>query len=89
MHPIMQQRVEGLKALRDRGTLAPAELYDKIGMDQPATSVRYQVVPKGESAYHIVELATGKTRGFRFSYKAAVDYAKQLEVKAESKARAQ
>ncbi|MNJ71423.1 hypothetical protein D3C77_679660 [compost metagenome] len=85
MHSIMNQRVVGLNALRDRGTLTTAELYDKIGMEQPATVVRYQVVTKGVSAYHIVELATGKTRGFRFSYQAAVDYARQLEVKADRK----
>lgn len=89
MHPAMQQRVEGLNALRARATLATADFYAMIGKEPPAMSVRYQVVTKGECAYHIVELVTGKTRGFRFSYKAAVDYAQQLEAKADRTARAQ
>ena len=33
-------------------------------------------------SYHIVELATDKVRGFRFSYKEAVNYAQELESRA-------
>jgi hypothetical protein len=54
-----------------------------IGKEPPVQKIRYQVVVKGESAYHIVELATNKVRGFRFSYKEAINYAQKLEARAD------
>lgn len=82
MHPSMQERVDGLQALRLRNVIATAEFYSLIGKEPPVQKIRYQVVPKGEKAYHIVELATDKVRGFRFSYKEAVNYAQELESRA-------
>ena len=82
MHPSMQERVDGLQALRLRNVIATAEFYSRIGKEPPVQKIRYQVVPKGEKAYHIVELVTGKVRGFRFSYKEAVNYAQELESRA-------
>lgn len=84
MHPSLQQRVDGLKALRLRNVIATAEFYSLIGKEPPVQKIRYQVVPKGESAFHIVELSSGKVRGFRFSYKEAVNYAQALEFRASS-----
>jgi len=78
----MQERVDGLQALRLRNVIATAEFYLRIGKEPPVQKIRYQVVPKGEKAYHIVELATDKVRGFRFSYKEAVNYAQELESRA-------
>lgn len=49
--------------------------------------IRYQVVPKGDKAYHIVELKTGRVLGFRFSYRAAVNFAQELEAWADAKSR--
>lgn len=83
MHPSIQQRVDGVAALHVRSTIATAEFYAMIGKEPPVQKIRYQVVPKGEQAYHIVELATNKVRGFRFSYKEAVNYAQQLESRAD------
>ena len=83
MHPSLQQRVEGLNALRLRNVIATAEFYSKIGKEPPVQKIRYQVVPKGDHAFHIVELATDKVRGFRFSYKEAVNYAQALEARAD------
>lgn len=79
----MQERVDGLQALRLRNVIATAEFYSRIGKEPPVQKIRYQVVPKGEKAYHIVELATDKVRGFRFTYKEAVNFAQQLESRAD------
>ena len=85
MHPLMQQRSAGLEALRLRAIVATAEFYSLIGKEPPVQKIRYQVVPKGDHAFHITELATGKVRGFRFSYKEAVNYAQALEARADGK----
>jgi hypothetical protein len=84
MHPAMQQRVDGLAALRERAILATADFYAKIGRPVPAQQVRYQVVTKGK-AYHIVELVSGQTKGFCFSYRAAVNFAQAMEAAADRK----
>lgn len=83
MHPSMQERVDGLQALRLRNVIATAEFYSRIGKEPPVQKIRYQVVAKGENAYHITELATGKVRGFRFTYKEAVNFAQELESRAD------
>lgn len=82
MQSLMQQRRDGLQALRLRAVIATSEFYSLIGKELPAQSVRFQVKTVGPKAYHIVDLVTGKTCGFRFEHNSAVDYAKQLEEKA-------
>ncbi|MGX1087453.1 hypothetical protein [Pseudomonas sp. AP3_22 TE3818] len=82
MHPSLQQRVDGVAALRARASIATAAFYAMIGQASPAQKVRFQVKTVGPKAYHIVDLVTGKTRGFRFEYASAVDFAIQLEEKA-------
>lgn len=83
MNPHIQQRVDGVAALHIRSKVATTAFYALIGKDQPVQEVRYQVIAKGESAYHIVERATGLTKGFRFSWKAAVNLAQVLEARAD------
>lgn len=83
MHPSIQQRVDGVAALHARSTIATAEFYALIGKEPPVQKIRYQVEVKGDSAYHIVELATNKVRGFRFTYKEAVNFAQMLEARAD------
>lgn len=83
MHPNIQQRVDGLNAMRARTHLATAEFYAMIGKEPPAQKIRYQVVTKGKRAYHILEIATGKVVGFRFSWKEAVNFAQVLESRAD------
>jgi fibrillarin-like rRNA methylase len=83
MHPQIQQRVDGLNAMRARTQLATAEFYAMIGKERPAQAIRYQVVAKGTSAYHVMEIATGKVVGFRFSWKEAVNFAQVLESRAD------
>jgi hypothetical protein len=82
----MQQRVDGLGALRVRLNTATSAFYLLAGLEQPVQKIRYQVVTKGQSAYHIVERATGKVRGFRFSWREAVNFAQMLEARADAQA---
>lgn len=83
MHPLMQARVEGNIALHIRATAATAEFYAMIGKDAPVSKIRFQVVTKGVNAYHVIERATGKVKGFRFTWKAAVNLAQVLEARAD------
>jgi hypothetical protein len=82
MHPLMQARVEGNIALQIRATAATADFYAMIGKDVPINPVRYQVISKGDNAYHVVERTTGKVKGFRFTWKAAINLAQVLEARA-------
>ncbi|WP_137806523.1 hypothetical protein [Pseudomonas sp. G(2018)] len=50
--------------------------------EPPVQSVRFQVKNVG-NAYHVVDLVTNKTKAFRWTYAAAVDFAMQLEEKAK------
>ena len=83
MHPLMQARVDGNIALHIRATAATAEFYAMIGKTAPASAVRFQVVTKGENAYHVIERATGKVKGFRFTWRAAINLAQVLEARAD------
>ena len=82
MHPSIQQRIDGATALHIRSTIATAAFYAMIGQELPVQKIRYQVVTKGK-AYHIVELATRKVKGFRWTWKEAVNFAQQLEARAD------
>ncbi|SFN83593.1 hypothetical protein SAMN03159304_01132 [Pseudomonas sp. NFACC24-1] len=80
MQSLMQQRAAGLQALRTRAVIATAEFYSMIGKEAPAQQIRYHVVTKG-NAYHIVERSTGLTKGFRWTWKASINFAQVLEAR--------
>jgi hypothetical protein len=82
MHQLLQQRVDGVAALRARASIATAAFYALIGKEQPVQEIRYQVVTKG-NAYHIVERSTGLTKGFRWAWKEAINFAQVLEARAD------
>jgi len=82
MHQLLQQRVDGVAALRARASIATAAFYALIGKDQPVQEIRYQVQTKG-NAYHIVERSTGLTKGFRWTWKEAINLAQVLEARAD------
>ena len=82
MHASIQQRVDGVAALHVRSRIATAEFYAMIGKDQPVQQIRFQIKNVG-NAYHIVERATGKVKGFRWTWKEASDFAKTLESRAD------
>lgn len=84
MHHSMQQRVDGLAALRARSLMATAEFYELIGRPAPPPCPLYGAVTKG-NAWHIIEIATGKTKGFCFSYKAAMVFVDAMEAGAVTK----
>ena len=83
MHPLMQARVEGNMALAIRATAATAEFYAMISKEAPVSTVRFQVVTKGENAYHVIERSTAKVKGFRFTWRAAINLAQVLEARAD------
>lgn len=82
MQSLMQQRFAGLQALRLRSVIATSEFYSMIGRELPVQEIRFQVVTKG-NAYHIVERSTGLTKGFRWTWKEAINYAQVLEARAD------
>lgn len=53
-------------------------MHAMIGREQPLQKIHYQVVTPCK-AYHIVERATGKVRGFRWTHKKAVSFAELLK----------
>ena len=77
----IQERAEVLAVLRVRATIATNAMYALIGKEQPVQQIRYQVVSRGK-AYHIVERATGKARGFRWNHAEAINFAESLERRA-------
>ncbi|UXZ20686.1 hypothetical protein KZH41_19400 [Pseudomonas sp. YeP6b] len=85
MPPSIQERTEGLAALRIRATIATTAMYTLIGKEQPVQEVRFQVVNKGTGAYHVVERSTGKVMGMCFTWKAAINRAQVLEARADGK----
>jgi Mg2+/Co2+ transporter CorC len=85
MPPSIQERAEGLAALRVRATIATSAMYVLIGKEQPVQEVRFQVVNKGRSTYHVVERSTGKVMGLCFTWKAAIIRAQVLEARADGK----
>ncbi|NWF07960.1 hypothetical protein HX810_09820 [Pseudomonas salomonii] len=82
MHASIQQRVDGVAALRVRSRIATAEFYALIGKEQPVQQIRFQIKNVG-NAYHIVERATGKVKGFRWTWKEASNLAQVLESRAD------
>jgi hypothetical protein len=82
MHTLLQQRRDVLGALLIRTQAARGEFARLANLPTSKKPVRFQVKSVGPKAYHIVDLVTGKTRGFRFEYASAVDFAIHLEEKA-------
>lgn len=83
MHPAMQARIDGMNALRIRANVATAAFYGMINKPAPERAVRYQVVNKGVNAYHVIEIETGRVKGFHFSWRAAINLAQVLEARAD------
>ncbi|MNI87003.1 hypothetical protein D3C73_1441510 [compost metagenome] len=84
MHHAMQQRVAGLADMRARTYMATAEFYEKIGRPAPPPGPRFQAVNKGK-AWHVIEIASGKTKGFCFSHQAAMKFVDAMEAGAATK----
>ena len=81
MHPSFQERIDELGVLLQKIHAARIEFFNRVDQVMPPKKVRFQVKAVGE-AYHVVELSSGKTKAFRWTYKAAMDIAMQFEDKA-------
>ncbi|MDR9749879.1 hypothetical protein RG836_00330 [Pseudomonas sp. SZMC_28357] len=81
MHPSFQERIDELGVLLQKTHAARIEFFSRVDQVMPPKKVRYQVKAVGE-AYHVVDLSSGKTKAFRWNYKAAMDIAMQFEDKA-------
>ena len=81
MHPSFQERIDELGVLLQKTQAARIEFFKRVDQVMPPKKVRFQVKAVGE-AYHVVELSSGKTKAFRWTYKAAYDLALQFEEKA-------
>ncbi|KHK61162.1 hypothetical protein [Pseudomonas frederiksbergensis] len=81
MHPSFQERIDELGVLLQKTHAARIEFFERVDQAMPPKKVRFQVKAVGE-AYHIVDLTSGKTKAFRWTYKAAMDIAMQFEEKA-------
>lgn len=68
-----------LHGLRLRTSLATAEMYQRIGRDEPVPAPRYNVVPRGSNTFEVVERSTGTAKGKRFGHDSACQLAQQLE----------
>lgn len=84
MHPAFQEKVAVLAALLERSKLATSDFYEKIGRPAPAPAPRFQAVNKGK-AWHVVEIESGLTKGFCFSYRAALQFVDAFEEAASCK----
>ena len=85
MHPSMQQRADGVAAIHARRHLEMSAIYAACGKELPVQQVRFQVISVSENISRIVERSTGKVKGIRFSWKAAINCAQILEAQADGK----
>jgi hypothetical protein len=91
MHPSFQARIDDLGSLLTKTRAARQNAARMTGRGKifAPRPIRYQVASKAKGAFHIIEVETGKCRGFRFSFKSALDWAMQLEAKANRASAAQ
>lgn len=55
------------------------QYYCLPSLEGYSNSVLYQVVPAGRNFFHILEVTSGRIRGFRSNHIKACELAKQLE----------
>jgi hypothetical protein len=62
MNQSIFQRRAILDGLRERNAIATTEFYQKVGIDEPVRPVRFNVVPRGDNMFAVVERSTGHTK---------------------------
>ena len=82
MNQTIKQSQAILNGLRLRATLATTEMYQLIGRDEPAPTRRFQVVPRGDNAFAVIERATGNPKGECTGHGPACALAEQFEQQA-------
>lgn len=65
MHPLIQQRVDVLNALRQRTTMATADFFRLANTSRPVQPPRFYVEPTGMHMFHVIDRFGGKVKGWR------------------------
>ncbi|WP_203451891.1 hypothetical protein [Pseudomonas haemolytica] len=60
------------------------QYYCLLNPNGYANSVIYQVVPAGKNFFHILEVPSGRIKGFRSDHNKACELAKTLEAKLQA-----
>jgi hypothetical protein len=79
MNQTIFQRRAILDGLRERTTLATSEFYQKVGIDEPVRPVRYNVVPRGDNVFAVVDRSTGQMKVSCSGHSCACQLAQDLE----------
>lgn len=75
---------EAREAMRLRCQVETQVFHSLIGRQSTVARIRFQIQVKG-NAFHIVNLSTGKTCGFCFTYRAAQNFVDAMETAANQK----
>ena len=84
MNQTIRQKQAVQQMLRDRLSMSTAEMYQKIGREEPVRAPRFNVVPRGRNTFEVIERSTGMAKGERFGHDNACQLAQQFENNAES-----
>jgi len=79
MNQTIRHKQAFLQVMRERVALSTSEMYQKIGRDEPVRQPRFNVVPRGNNSFDVVERATGTSRGARSGHDTACQFAQKLE----------
>ncbi|MBA1292764.1 hypothetical protein G7025_05290 [Pseudomonas lurida] len=76
----MQRSHDPATSFNTRSACTDARQYYCVqSLNGYSNSVLYQVVPAGRDFFHIMEVTSGRIRGFRSGHGKACELAKQLE----------
>ncbi|NCE91856.1 hypothetical protein [Pseudomonas sp. L13] len=78
----MQRRQHDATSFHTRSSCPDErQYYCLLNLDGYSNSVLYQVVPAGKNFFHILEVPSGRIKGFRSDHNKACELAKALEAK--------
>lgn len=83
MNQTIRQSQAILQGLRLRTSLETSTMYQMIGRDEPVHAPRYNVLPRGNNAFVVIDRSTGTPKGERFGHDNACQLAQQLENNAD------
>ena len=83
MNQTIRQSQAILQGLRLRTSLETSTMYQMIGRDEPVRAPRYNVLPRGNNTFVVINRSTGTPKGERFGHDNACQYAQQLEESAD------
>ena len=81
----MQRRQHDATSFHTRSSCPDErQYYCLFNLDGYSNSVLYQVVPAGKNFFHILEVPSGRIKGFRSDHNKACELAKTLEAKLQA-----